>query len=658
MNRIQVLDSLVADMIAAGEVVERPASVVKELAENAIDAGAGKITIEINQGGKSFIRICDDGSGIAAEDLEVAFYRHATSKISGPDDLYSIHTLGFRGEALASIAAVSQMEVITKPRLQDFGMFLSIKAAEVLEKKEIGSPDGTTMTVRNLFYNVPARMKFLKKDAAETAAAAEVVEHLALGNPQISFRFIADGREKLYTPGDGSLKSCIYSIYGRDYAEDVAELNYKSEGIAITGFCGKPSLARSTRSYQTFFVNGRYIKSRSMTYALEQAYQDGMMKGKYPFVVANVSINPTLADVNVHPAKLEVKFSNEKAVTTALYWSVKNALHQSAYVPRVEAESFSPPAPKSVQPPEKKPLTLRQDKVPYGVEAYTQPRIPPIVKPEREPAEQPKMERIPAPADGKRFAEAEKNETIRQPKDEEKAALEAPAPSRFADGGQTPEKAAVDQEKPVNQERITEGVVEGLPGPERPVESPVTVVGQIFQSYIVAQRGDEMLLIDQHAAHERLLFEQLVAGKEPPAVQTFLSPVIIKMSKSEYERVAGYLELLRGMGFDIEDFGSNSMILRAAPLATDKQDIEGMFWEIVHKTETIDADRPRDEVESEMLYSLACHAALKANRTLNRLEMEKFVQDVMKLPDTCPHGRPITVSISQKTLEKQFKRIV
>lgn len=640
MNRIQVLDSLVADMIAAGEVVERPASVVKELAENAIDAGAGKITIEINQGGKSFIRICDDGSGIAAEDLEIAFYRHATSKISGPDDLYSIHTLGFRGEALASIAAVSQMEVITKPRVQDFGMYVSIKAAEVLEKKEIGSPDGTTMTVRNLFYNVPARMKFLKKDAAETAAAAEVVEHLALGNPQISFRFIADGREKLYTPGDGSLKSCIYSIYGRDYAEDVAELNYKSEGIAITGFCGKPSLARSTRSYQTFFVNGRYIKSRSMTYALEQAYQDGMMKGKYPFVVANVSISPALADVNVHPAKLEVKFSNEKAVTTALYWSVKNALHQSAYVPRVEAESFSPPAPKSVQPPEKKPLTLRQDKVPYGVEAYTQPRIPPVTRPalqeQAEPVNAKNYKGNEAGIAQDTKADAKKPETVK------------------------PEKA-VAETKTVSQQSIEHAsVVENrLPGgAELEAEQPVTVVGQIFQSYIVAQRGDEMLLIDQHAAHERLLFEQLVADKEPPAVQTLLSPVIIKMSKSEYERVAGYLELLRGMGFDIEDFGSNSMILRAAPLATDKQDIEGMFWEIVHKTETIDTDRPRDEVESEMLYSLACHAALKANRTLNRLEMEKFVQDVMKLPDTCPHGRPITVSISQKTLEKQFKRIV
>ena len=654
MNRIQVLDSLVADMIAAGEVVERPASVVKELAENAIDAGAGKITIEINQGGKSFIRICDDGSGIAAEDLEVAFYRHATSKISGPDDLYSIHTLGFRGEALASIAAVSQMEVITKPRLQDFGMFLSIKAAEVLEKKEIGSPDGTTMTVRNLFYNVPARMKFLKKDAAETAAAAEVVEHLALGNPQISFRFIADGREKLYTPGDGSLKSCIYSIYGREYAEDVAQLNYKSEGIAITGFCGKPSLARSTRSYQTFFVNGRYIKSRSMTYALEQAYQDGMMKGKYPFVVANVSISPTLADVNVHPAKLEVKFSNEKAVTTALYWSVKNALHQSSYVPRVEAESFSPPEPKPVTTPEKKPLTLRQDKVPYGTEVYSQPRIPSISK--LEPTDQCQMEaRQPAPADGKKEAET-------------KAVINSLNGSAEKLDMHEKQYTPEDQNSPETQSS-TEGKIkeESQETKQRPAEvltkqnkaaPPVTVVGQIFQSYIVAQRGDEMLLIDQHAAHERLLFEQLVANKEPPAVQTFLSPVIIRMSKSEYERVAGYLELLRGMGFDIEDFGSNSMILRAAPLATDKQDIEGMFWEIVHKTETIDAGRPRDEVESEMLYSLACHAALKANRTLNRLEMEKFVQDVMKLPDTCPHGRPITVSISQKTLEKQFKRIV
>ncbi len=608
MAQIKVLDSLVADMIAAGEVVERPASVVKELAENAIDAGAGKITVEIKNGGISFLRISDDGSGIVANDLPTAFLRHATSKIENAEDLFAIGTLGFRGEALASIAAVSHVEVFTKPKEQQFGMYLSMKAGNVEDSHEAGCPDGTTFTVRDLFFNQPARMKFLKKDAAEAAAVQDVVIHLALGNPQISFRFISDGKEKLHTPGDGNLKNCIYAIYGREYADQLAELQYTADGVTVTGFCGTPAIARSTRSYQTFFVNGRLVKSRSMTATMEQAYQDGIMKGKYPFGVVMVSLERSFTDVNVHPAKLEVKFSNEKSVMSAIYWAVKNALFGATYQPEIQLSVQK-------QEPKESVVTERlippmEEKKPSFVPTWTEPMKRDVPKPS-----------------------FPKNLTLEQP------VLQQPVVTIKTES----EPKATENEKPI--EEMIEKTEE------------LRIVGQLFKSYIVAERGDEMLLIDQHAAHERFLFEELLRQRksDKPISQTLLMPVVLDMTASDFTAVQEQLSLLASVGFELEEFGDHAYRMTGAPVSQEGQDAEKLFWETYHAMKNAG---DRGATESELLYSIACHKAVKANHHLHPREMEQMVKEVMALPSTCPHGRPIVITMTKTMIEKQFKRIV
>ncbi len=608
MAQIKVLDSLVADMIAAGEVVERPASVVKELAENAIDAGAGKITVEIKNGGISFLRISDDGSGIEANDLPTAFLRHATSKIEHAEDLFAIGTLGFRGEALASIAAVSHVEVFTKPKEQQFGMYLSMKAGNVEDSHEAGCPDGTTFTVRDLFFNQPARMKFLKKDAAEAAAVQDVVIHLALGNPEVSFRLISDGKEKLHTPGDGNLKNCIYAIYGREYADQLVELQYTADGVTVTGFCGTPAIARSTRSYQTFFVNGRLVKSRGMTATMEQAYQDGIMKGKYPFGVVMVALERSLTDVNVHPAKLEVKFSNEKAVMSAIYWAVKNALFGATYQPEIQ-------------------LPVKKENLEQSIvkEVLTSPSV------EKKPSFVPK------------WTESVKKE----------------------DTESVPTRNPI-SEQPVLQQPILEIKRESEPKTEErdkpsaeiiEENKEIRILGQVFKSYIVAERGDEMLLIDQHAAHERFLFEELLRQRESdnPITQTLLMPVVLDMTASDFTAVQEQLSLLSSIGFELEEFGDHAYRLTGAPVSQEGQDAEMLFWETYRALQNAG---DRGTTESELLYSIACHKALKANHNLHPREMEQMVKDVLALPSTCPHGRPIVITMTKTMIEKQFKRIV
>ncbi len=606
MAQIKVLDSLVADMIAAGEVVERPASVVKELAENAIDAGAGKITVEIKNGGISFIRISDDGCGIPAEQLETAFLRHATSKIEYAEDLFAIGTLGFRGEALASIAAVSHVEVFTKPKEQQFGMYLGMKAGVVEDSHEAGCPDGTTFTVRDLFFNQPARMKFLKKDAAEAGAIQDVVVHLALGNPEVSFRLISDGKEKLHTPGDGNLKNCIYAVYGREYAEHLAPLQYTAEGVHVSGFCGTPAIARSTRGYQTFFVNGRLVKSRGMTATMEQAYQDGIMKGKYPFGVVLVSLERSLTDVNVHPAKLEVKFSNEKAVMSAIYWAIKNALHETSYQPQIELKVHSQETKEeeTVAPPE-------QEIIPVDIQKQKPSFTPRWTEPVSKTAEE-------------KTEKKEQSFSLQQPR----------IPVR-----KKSEPEAAMQEEPILS------------------QSSIRILGQLFQSYLIAERGDEMLLIDQHAAHERLLFEELLEQRKSGDrfTQPLLIPVLLEMTGTDFAMVKEQESLLSTVGFELEEFGDSAYRLTGVPFQCDGQDAEQLFWETFR---AMKHSGDRGAEESELLYSIACHKALKANHNLHPREMEQMVKDVMNLPSTCPHGRPIVVTMTKTMIEKQFKRIV
>ena len=615
MGRIKVLDSLVADMIAAGEVVERPASVVKELVENAIDAGAGRITVEIQKGGIELIRVTDDGMGFAADDLPTAFLRHATSKISSAEDLYNIHTMGFRGEALASIAAVSTTEVISKQKDDDFGTYLKISAGNVEDLRETGCPDGTTMTVRNLFFNVPARMKFLKKDSAEGSAAFDAVVALSLGHPEISFRFISEGKEKLHTPGDGDLKSCIYSIYGAEYAANVKPLSYKENGVEITGFCGNENISRSTRGYQTFFVNNRVIKSRNITYSLEQGYQDAIMKGKYPFAVIKIDIDPILCDVNVHPAKTEVRFSDERLVTSSVYWAVKNAIFRvDKYVPAQPEESEKIPEvslpthlsePEFI-PPEKKDTSDFKPPVVYKI---SKPE-PLVVSDKPIKTSEPEVKVVPVSA------------------------------------------CEYEEKAPVLEQRAFFDDSEKM--------SDIKIIGQLFDTYIVASEGDNMVLIDQHAAHERINFERLKAERENGRMpsQTLISPVVLKFTASEHIDVMDNIESFRELGFDIDDFGGGSVIIRSAPVVSEKISVDAAFREILPIICSVGAGRARGDAESDALYSLACHSSVRANKVLSMAEMKALCDELKNIPATCPHGRPVKVTLSKKDIEKMFKRIV
>ncbi len=599
MGNIRVLDSHLSDMIAAGEVVERPASVVKELAENAIDAGAGRITVEIKKGGIELIRMTDDGSGFHREDLPTAFLRHATSKISTPADLYNIRTMGFRGEALASIAAVSSVDIITKRKEDTFGSVISANAGEIGEVSDSGCPDGTTVFVRNLFSNIPARMKFLKKDSAEASAVQDAVIWMALGNPSVSFKLISDGKEKLSTPGNGDLKSCIYAIYGGEYSANIKEISYDGEGLSVYGYCGTESLTRSTRGYQTFFVNGRYFKSRSVTCSLEQAYQDGIMKGKHPFAVINIKIDPMFCDVNVHPSKTEVKFSNEKAVTSAVYWGVKNAVFSS-----YEAVSD-------------KNETKKQE---FLWELHDNPFIPEVKKEDELPE-------ITYRRSGVSHGSFKRYETKETPK-------------------------AYTEIKPPVKEAVQEQFISDKTYPD------VKIVGQLFDTYIVAEAENEMWLIDQHAAHERLNFERLKAEREHGSVisQSLLAPVIAEFTGEEFYEIQEVSEELSRLGFEAEIFGDNSYIVRAVPSVGG--DPETLFRETASILCKTGGAQNRGDAESEALYSLACHSSIRANKALSMREMQKMLEDLENIPHTCPHGRPVKTVLSKREIEKMFKRIV
>ena len=611
MGKIKVLDSLVADMIAAGEVVERPASVVKELAENSIDAGAGRITVEIQKGGVELIRVTDDGFGFSPDDLPTAFLRHATSKISSAEDLFSIRTMGFRGEALASIAAVSKTEVISKQKTDDFGTYLRITSGNIEEVRETGCPDGTTTTVRNLFFNVPARMKFLKKDSAEGSAAYDAIVSLALGHPDISFRFISDGKEKLHTPGDGNLKSCIYSIYGSEYAENINELQYKDNGVEISGFCGNENLSRSTRGYQTFFINDRVFKNRSITYALEQGYQDAIMKGKYPFAVIKISVDPMFCDVNVHPAKTEVRFSDEKSITSSVYWAVKNSIFSSKNQEIVTtAETI---------PSENENILIK----PF----ISEPRFEPQNnKPEVKP------------------------------------------PVMYKKSGSFIKEAPVTSAPIVpSAPKQTEMVFESKKEPEQEVfktpevtEKNIRIIGQLFGTYIVCEEDGNLTLIDQHAAHERMNFEKLCREKEENETigQTLLAPVILNFTASEHNEIMDNIKSFENLGFEIDDFGDNSVIIRCAPIVSENETIENVFKDVFGIISSIGIDKARVDAESEALYSIACHSAVRANKVLSESEMKALVKDIENIPPTCPHGRPVKITITKKEIEKMFKRIV
>lgn len=635
MGKIQVLSRNVSDKIAAGEVVERPASVIKELLENAVDAKATVITVEIKSGGIKYMRVTDNGVGMSKEDAKLSIIRHATSKISTEDDLTRIATLGFRGEALSSIAAVSKLEIYTKTKDEETGTYMIAQNGEILDIVEAGCPDGTTILVRELFCTVPARMKFLKKDFTEAGYIEDIVARLALSHPEISVKFINNGKEIIFTPGDNQLSSAIYAVYGRDVKNAMVEASYTEGGVKVFGMCAKASAARANRNMENFFVNGRYIKSALLAHAVEEAYKNELMVKKFPACVLNIEISPEMVDINIHPTKLEAKFADEKAVYHAVYWAAKNALYKKAYVPEVTEEkvsqtTFVRPTPQVVKEtfkaaPEIKKETPRID--------FS--KVTPV-----KPYEPPKTEQAKIS-----FGE----NTFRMPEKK-----------------QEPEIKEV--QKPVIEEKKEpEVLVEKVPevvekAPEVIKEKPVfRVCGQVFNTYIIVEKDGKMLMVDQHAAHERLRYEKLLVQYRERSVvtQILLMPEIVKLTANEYATFCEHEEEICELGYIASPYGEREIIVREIPMEAEESDIEETMFEIIsmfaanHKN--ID-----DDLASKMLYRIACRGAIKANKELNNAEMDKLLTDIFMLENinTCPHGRPITIEFTKDFIEKQFKRIV
>ena len=668
MPTIRQLDPHVADLIAAGEVVERPASVVKELMENAIDAGANAVTVEIAHGGMSLIRVTDDGCGIAPDQCRTAFLRHATSKISSEYDLEAIGTLGFRGEALAAIAAVSRVELLTNQG-QGLGTALTLEGGQVMEQEEAGCPKGTTMLVRDLFYNTPARLKFMKRDSAEGAAVFAVVQHLALSHPELSVKFIRDGKQELLTPGDGQLKSAIYAVLGRDLALGFVPVKGSGENMEISGFVSLPTCCRGSRSYQHFFVNGRYIKSRVMMAALEEAYRNQKMVGKFPGCVLHLTLRPNSVDVNVHPTKTEVKFQNEQQVFATVYHGVLAALNADKTRPQAVVKSVLPRQ-DTVTPNQTSLRDFTAVTASHGT--VTTPPAAVVSRPQTTPSPfrrvTPLDQVVPsAPvAEKPLLVQPERAKSVAQEKAQPVVAERAVPVATQEKKAPAPQPApvveeAVEEEKPipVAEEPVEETsapAAEPEPAPQPTQEEPWVVRGELFHTYIMVEQGDKVVLIDKHAAHERVNFDRLKAQNYQPMVQELLTPITLTLGPQERQALLDGQEVLEGFGFQLEEFGSGSLAVRAVPDYLETGDVEPTLLELAKKlrlTGWADPGAARDEV----MHTMACKAAIKGGQRNDPQELERVAGLVMGgAVKYCPHGRPVAIELTRGELEKQFKR--
>ena len=636
MPKILQLSPHVANLIAAGEVVERPASVAKELLENAVDAGASQITVEIRDGGMTFMRITDNGCGMSPEDARTAFLRHATSKLRSAEDLAAIATMGFRGEALAAIASVSRIDLLTKTPGSISGTSLSLEAGTITEESEAGCPDGTTIIVRDLFFNTPARMKFMKSDTVEGGRVSAAVQLQALAHPEVAFRFIRDGKEVLSTPGTGQLEAAVYCVYGRECGKMV-KVESRWEGYSLTGYISKPTDARPSRALQTFFVNDRPVKSRILIAALEEAYRNQIMVGKFPACVLHLHVPSNVVDVNVHPAKTEVKFLNEKAVFDCVHYGVLGALNKTPDRPQVQFKPVpapAAPAPKTAAPKAPKQenffrtMTAEEYKT-FSSAVKEAPKPSPLAaaataaaversiqKPVKEQVVLPKMEPVPLP----------------------------PLPEK------KPEPVVVPVPVPV-EEPVQEVIA------SMPQEIPWRFVGELYNSYIIVEQGEEAYLIDKHAAHERILFEKLKANQEAISSQSLLSPVACRLSPEEASILLANKALLEELGFETEEFGENTLLLRQIPMDLGVEQAQETLEQMA--ADLLNGRRERkDNVRDEILHTVACKAAIKAGWHSSEKELKVLAEQVMARDDLkhCPHGRPICITLSKKQLEKQFKR--
>ena len=636
MSKIIQLSPHIANLIAAGEVVERPASVVKELLENAVDAGATSVTVEIRDGGMTFLRVTDNGCGMSPEDARTAFLRHATSKLRTAEDLAAIATMGFRGEALAAIASVSRIDLMTKTAGSLCGVSLQLEAGVITEETEAGCPDGTTIIVRDLFFNTPARMKFMKSDPVEGGKVAAAVQLQALAHPEVAFRFLRDGKEVLSTPGTGGLEAAVYRVYGRDGGKMVA-VDSHWEGYSLTGYLSLPTDARPSRNLQTFFVNGRPVRSRLLVAALEEAYRNRIMAGRFPACVLHLNLPATAVDVNVHPAKTEVKFLNEKAVFDCVHYGALGALNKATDRPQVQfAKTQSPPAPK----PEPAPAPAPKAKAEPFFRTMTPQEFKAFAG---AMAHAPKPDPIAAAATQKAVvketaAVLHSPVVIPQPKKEEP----------------TPAEPVVLPSVQAEPEPITEPEQTALPMPEAP---DWRFVGELFNSYLIIKRSDEAYLIDKHAAHERILFEKLKENQEAISSQSLLDPLPCRLSPDAAAILLANRPMLEELGFEIDEFGENTLLLRQIPMDLVPEDAADLMESLA--SDLMRGRREdRSKVRDEILHTVACKAAIKAGWQTSEEECLVLAKQVMSRQDLmhCPHGRPICITLSKKQLEKQFKR--
>ena len=678
MPHIQEMPREVSELIAAGEVVERPASVVKELVENALDAGASAVTVEIRGGGMKLIRVTDNGCGIAPAELPTAFLRHATSKLRTAEDLGHIGTLGFRGEALAAIAAVSRIEIVSRETGTDHGASLALSGGVPGETEPAPAPEGTTIYVRDLFYNTPARLKFMKKDSAETGAISALVQHLALSRPEVSFRLIRDGQTTLHTPGDGREESAVYAALGRDFATSLLPVSGRGGEVEVKGFVTKPLAGRGSRNMQFFFLNGRFIKSQLLTAAVEEGYRNQLLKGRFPGCVLHVTLPLPLVDVNVHPAKTQVKFAREKEVFDAVYHTVMDCLD-------ADSPALAPKAPPAAEVTNPRndffqrmdAKTFREGAKPAGNGGVSRENPPaaPVSRPAiRQEAPKPSVrpacnsEWAPAPkvADSAgRVPYATKAPTPRreapQPAEPQEAprqeSLLPPEPPRKTYGPAIP-AAAVQRDAP--QHTLPPAIPSlkaEVPGQEtlEPREAPWRIAGEILHTYIVCESEEgRVYLIDKHAAHERVNFDRLKAAQEPPMRQTLLAPIPVELSREDAAAILENLPLLEGLGFACEDFGDGTVLLRELPSDIDAADAAAMLEEFAAK---LRSGRSLSQRRDDLLHTMACKAAIKGGWKSDPAELRALVDRVQSGEvKYCPHGRPVAVRITKYELEKLFKR--
>ena len=699
MSQIRVLDKHTAELIAAGEVVERPASVVKELIENAIDAGASQVTISIESGGVKLIEISDDGTGIEAEDIPTAFIRHATSKIQTQDDLDHIQTLGFRGEALASIASVARVELLTRTQEADCATLYRIEGGESLGAEPAARGVGTTIRVRDLFYNTPARMKFLKKDSSEGTFVADIVAHVALSHPAVRFKFVREGKVQYVTPGDGQLRSAVYAVLGREFSRSLLELDDSTGPYRLWGLITPPKGCRASRSMQYFYINGRNVRNRTMMAALEGAYKGTMMQGKFPGCILMLQMPPELVDVNVHPAKVEVRFAREGDIFDVVYHAVKLALAQpgtgerqfafdapkeddqksdeikqentakqigftplSAVLP-AQADPGALPEPSSredadilsvpMQRPSRplRPATRATDPDwPEEVFAPIAVDAPPMREFALHSPERPAM------PETKLHVAAEEN-TFRKATAEDQLDIQ---PELSEQGPVQDHMAAWTAAEPPKQEQSPQKEeTEQLGFDVSAAEPPLEYVGELFRTYILAQRGDEVCVIDKHAAHERQLFEKLAADYGSVPGQLLLQPLAVNLGAAEKQALLDNLPLLENAGLEVEDFGGTTVLLRTVPADVEPQNAEELLVELADKLAKGSRDALNERTEW-VLHSIACRAAVKAGDRTSPQELMALAEKILsgQVPPFCPHGRPCVLKLTRKELEKQFGRIV